>query len=97
MGVCAQFIFDFQQAVVFGGAFGAAGRPGLNQAAVQCGRQIGNRGVFGLAAAVADDGFPTDFLRHADGGNGLGEGADLIQFNENGVGCFGFNAPDSSG
>ena len=47
---------------------------------------VGDGGVLGLAGAVGDDGRPAGAVRHLDGVERLGQGADLVELDENGVG-----------
>src|SRR5690606_21207733 len=48
--------------------------------------EVGDEGVAGLAAAVGDDGAVAAVLGQADGPEGLGEGADLVDLDEDAVG-----------
>ena len=48
--------------------------------------QVGDGGVFGLAGAVGDDGGVAGAVGHLDGVQGLGQGADLVDLDEDGVG-----------
>src|SRR6185369_5901282 len=52
----------------------------------------GDGGVFGFTRAVRDDGFPAGLVGHGDGFDGFGGGADLVEFNEDGVGGLFLNA-----
>jgi hypothetical protein len=72
--------------VVLGDAVAAAGRAGLDLAGVHGDGEIGDGGVFGLAAAVADDGGVAGALGLGDAVEGLGEGADLVDLDEDAVG-----------
>ena len=64
----------------------AAGRTGLDLAGVGDQRNIGDGGVFGLTGAVGDHGGITGPVGHLDGVQGLGQGADLVDLDEDGVG-----------
>jgi hypothetical protein len=48
--------------------------------------EVGDKGVFGFAGAVRDDGVVAGFAGELDGVDGFGDGADLIQLDKNGVG-----------
>src|SRR3954453_23157053 len=48
-----ELLLDAQQLVVLGDPLGPSGRPGLDLAAVGRDREVGDRGVLGLAGAVA--------------------------------------------
>ena len=52
--LAAEFVFDAQQLVVLGDALRAAEGAGFDLASAGGHSQIGNGGVFGLAAAVAN-------------------------------------------
>ena len=84
-GTGTQMLFDAEQLVVLGHALGAAGSTGLDLAGVQGHGQIGNGGVLGLAGTVRADGGVTGLVCHLDGLQGLGDGTDLVQLDEDGV------------
>lgn len=81
-GRLAQLPFDLKQAVVLGQSFRTAGGAGLDHAGQPPHAEVGNAGVFGLAAPVGDHGGKSRFLSHFDGGQGLADAADLVQFYE---------------
>ena len=67
-------------------AVGAAGRAGLDLAGVDGDGDIGNGGVLGLAGAVGDDRRVACAVGHLDSVEGLGQGADLVDLDEDCVG-----------
>ncbi|CAN4012651.1 tRNA (N6-threonylcarbamoyladenosine(37)-N6)-methyltransferase TrmO, partial [Dysosmobacter welbionis] len=73
------------QLVVLGHTVGAAGGAGLDLAGVQGHGDVGNGGVLGLAGAVGHDGGVAGPVGHLDGVQGLGQGADLVDLDEDGV------------
>ena len=79
----AQLFFDAEELVVFGDAIGAGGGAGFDLAGARAYGEIGDEGVFGFAAAVAND----ERCSRSDGRvrwlRGLEyDGADLVDFNE---------------
>ena len=80
-----QLLLDPQQPVVFLHPLGAAGGAGLDLAGIQGCGQVGDGGVAGLAGAVGDDGGVPGAVGQLDGLQGLGEGADLVELDEDGI------------
>ena len=76
-------------------AVGAAGGAGLDLAGVQGHGEVGDGGVLGLAGAVGDDGGVARAVGHLDGVQGLGQGADLVDLDEDGVGDVQSRCPSS--
>ena len=85
-GGLAELFLDAEELVVLGDAVGAAGRAGLDLAGAGGDREVGDEGVFGLAGAVADDGGVAVAAAELDGLEGLGDGADLVELDQDGVG-----------
>lgn len=52
---------------------------------VGCNGEVSDRAVFGFTGAVREDSGVSVFLGELDGVEGLGEGADLVYFDEDGV------------
>ena len=48
--------------------------------------EVGDEGVFGFAGAVADDAGVAEAAGQFDGFEGLGDGADLVDLDQDGVG-----------
>jgi len=84
-GVVAEFLFDAEELVVFGNAVGAAKGAGLDLAGIRRDGDVSDGDIFGLAGAVADDGCIFVFLGEFDGVEGFGEGADLVDLDEDRV------------
>ena len=84
----AQLFFDAEELVVFGDAVGTAGGAGFDLAGAGAYGEVGDEGVFGFAGAVADDRGVAVATSQLDGVEGLGDGADLVDFDEDGVGDF---------
>src|SRR5215831_7311507 len=59
--------------------------------------EVSDEGVRRLAAAVGDDRRPARAVREVDRLEGLGEGADLVQFDEDGVARVLADAPFEEG
>ena len=82
-GVAAEFLFDAEELVVFGEAVGAGEGAGLDLAHVEGDGDVGDGGVFAFAGAVAEDGGVTVAFGEFDSVEGFGEGADLVDLDEN--------------
>src|SRR6267378_52751 len=82
----AQFFLDAEELIVLGDAVGAAGGARLDLAGGGSHGEISDESVFGFSGAVRDDGVVAGLAGHLDGINGFGDGTDLIEFDENGVG-----------
>src|SRR5690606_16006751 len=54
--------------------------------------EVGDEGVFGFAGAGRNDGKPTGFLSAPDSLEGFGDGADLVEFDQHGIGGLSFDA-----
>ena len=93
VGIVAQCFFNTQELVVFGDAFGARDTAGFEDPAVGGDAQVGDEGVLGLAGTVTDHGDEAVSLSDADGLKGLGEGSDLIGFDDYSVGGVEVYAP----
>ena len=78
--------FNPQQLVVLADAIGPAGRSGLDLSGRGADRQVGNRRVLGFAGPVRDDRRVARVARHADGIERFGDGADLVELDEQRVG-----------
>ena len=86
MGLGAEFFFDAQQLVVFGEAVGAREGAGFDLSGVGADGEVGDEAVVGFAAAVRDDGAVAVGEGEADSAEGFAEAADLVGFDEDGVG-----------
>ena len=73
-----ELVLNAQQLVVLCDAVGAAGRAGLDLPGVDGHGDVRDRGVLGLAGAVADDGGIARAVCHLDGVQRLGQRADLV-------------------
>src|SRR6266849_9581804 len=82
----AEFLFDAEELVVFGDAVGAAGGAGLDLAGGGGDGEIGDKSVLGFAGAGGNDGVVAGLAGELDGVDGFGDGADLVQLDENGDG-----------
>ena len=81
----AQLLLDAEQLVVLCNTLGTAGSTGLDLAGVQSNSQVGDGGVLGLAGTVRGDSSVASLVSHLDGLQGLGDGADLVQLNQDSV------------
>ena len=88
LGLVAEALFDAHKLVVFADAVGTAGGAGLDEAGVESDDEVGNGGVLSLAGTVGDDGGVTIAGGKVDSVDGLGEGANLVELNKDGVGHF---------
>jgi hypothetical protein len=80
-----QFLFDAEELVVLADTVGAAGGTGLDLARVGRNGDVSDGAVLGLAGTVRDDGGVTGALGHFDGVERLGQRADLVDLDEDGV------------
>ena len=83
---------DAHEFVVLGDSFGAGEGAGLDLAGAEANGEVSDGGVFGFAGAVRDDGAVAGAFCQVDSGDGLGESADLVRLDEDGVGDAGFDA-----
>src|SRR5690606_945931 len=80
-----ELLLDAQELVVLVDALAAGGRAGLDLAGVDRHRQVGDRRVLGLTGTVGDHRGEAVALRERDGVEGLGEGTDLVELDQQGV------------
>src|SRR6476660_2415731 len=85
-GGVVELLLDAQQLVVLGDALGARGGAGLDLAAVGGDGEVGDGDVLGLPRAVAHHAAVAVAVGQVDRVEGLGEGADLVDLDEQGVG-----------
>ena len=85
--IASQLFLDPQELIVFGDAIRAAGAAGLDLAAVGGDGDVGDRGVLGFTGAVADHAGPAGPMSHLDGLEGLGQGADLVDLDQDAIGA----------
>ena len=88
-----QFFLDPEKTVVFGGAFASAGSACFDLAGVESDGKVGDGGVLRFAGAVGGNSRVARLMRHADGVQRFGDGADLVKLDENGVAAAEINAP----
>src|SRR4029079_6608560 len=81
----AELALDAEEAVVLGDPLGARRGAGLDLARPGPDDEVGDRRVLGLARAVRDDGGPSRGARHLDRVERLGQRADLVELDEDGV------------
>jgi hypothetical protein len=86
-GAGAEFGFDFEQAVVLGDAFAAAGGAAFDLSAAHGDGEVGGEGVFGVGNAICDDEAPADVAAELNGLDRFCDGAYLSQADDGGVGC----------
>ena len=84
--VVTKFLFDAEELVVFGDPVGAAEGTSLDLAGIRGDGDVRDRGVLGLARAMADDGRVFVFLGEFDGVERLSERADLVDLHEDRIG-----------
>ena len=85
-GGAAEGFFNAQELVIFGGALSAAGGAGFDLSGIDGDGKVGDGAVLGFAGAVGDNRGIASIASHFDRLQGLGESADLIDFDENAVG-----------
>src|SRR6267143_2812573 len=82
----AKFLFDAEKLVVLRDAVGAAGGARFNLASGGGDGKVSDEGILGFAGAMGNNGVVAGFAGQLDGVDGLGNGADLIQLDQNSVG-----------
>eukprot|EP01084_Bolivina_argentea_P292679 503225_1 len=82
LGVAAKLLLDAQELVVLGSALATAGGTGLDLTAAQGDDEISDVGVLGLTRAVRDHDGPALGLAQLGGLDSLGDGADLVDLEE---------------
>src|SRR5689334_1641687 len=82
----AQLLLDADELVVFCRAVAAGEAAGLDLAAVGGDCEVGDGGVLGLTGPVAHNGAPAGPLGEFHGLQRLGQGADLVDLDQDGVG-----------
>ena len=82
----AELLLDLEQAVVLGNTLATSRSTGLDLAGVLCHSQVGDGGVRGLAGTVGNHGGEAVLGGQLDGVEGLGDGTDLVQLDQQGVG-----------
>src|SRR3954468_18769820 len=88
----AELLLDAQELVVFGGAVGACKGAGLDLTAIGGDREVGDGGILGFAGAVRHHRGVAGLVRHLDGGERLGQRADLVDLDQDRVGPSGLDA-----
>ena len=79
-GLGSELLLDTQQLVVLGDPVGSRRRARLDLTGVRGHGYVGDRRVFRLPGAMRDDGGIPGAMGHVDGGERLGERADLVDF-----------------
>lgn len=80
--LAAKLLLDAKQLIVFRGAVGTRQRAGLDLTAVTGHREVGDRGILGLAGAMRHHGCVAGLMRGFDGRERLGKRADLVDLDE---------------
>src|SRR3954463_4427555 len=88
----SELLLDAQELVVFGGAIGARKGASLDLTAIGGNREVGDGGILGLAGAVRHHRGVAGLVRHLDGGERLGQRADLVDLDQDRVGPSGLDA-----
>jgi len=91
-GVFTKLLLDAEELIVFSQAIGAAQGAGFDLATVGGDGDVGNGRVFGFTGAMAQDSSVAIGLGQLDGVEGFGEGTDLVDFHQDGVGGAGVDA-----
>src|SRR5207245_11432839 len=82
----AELGLDLEQAVVLGDALRPGGRTGLDHPGARRHYQVRDGRVLGLTGAVRDDRAVARLARHVDRLQGLGQGADLVDLDQDRAG-----------
>src|SRR5262249_21710532 len=78
--------FDAKQLIVFSDAVSAGGGSGFDLACASGDSKVRDKGIFGFAATVRNDGVVSRLAGEFDRVDGFRNAADLIQLDENRVG-----------
>ena len=84
-GRVAQRLFNAKKLIVLGDPVGAGWGAGFDLPGIGCHHDVGNRRVLGLAGAVRDNGGVTCLLGKLNRGQRLGQRANLVDLDQNGV------------
>src|SRR5450830_1690898 len=82
----AELLFDAHELIVLLDTFTTAGGARLQVTCAHADGEVGNKAVDRLATAVRNHGSPSGLPCQRDGSDGLGQGTDLVQLDEDGVG-----------
>ena len=82
----AELLLDLEQTVVLGDTLATGRGTGLDLAGVLCHGEVGDGGVRGFAGTVGDHGGEAVLGGQLDGVKGFGDGTDLVQLDQQGVG-----------
>ena len=85
VAACAHRPLNADQTVVFGDPIGAAGRTRLDEGGTRGDRNVSNRCVLGLPRSVGEDEAVACLAGGVDDLQGLGQRADLVGLDEDGV------------
>ena len=85
LGVSSELLLDAEELVVLGEPLGATGSAGLDLSGGESDDEIGDEGVLGLAGAMTHHDAPSVGAGEVAGGDGLGDGADLVDLEEEAV------------
>lgn len=89
--VGTQFFFDTEQLVELSKTLGAARGASLDLACAKANDEVSNGRVFGLTRAVRDHDAPSGSLRVQSRLDTFGDGADLVDLEQQGVACLLFD------
>jgi len=89
-----KFFFNLEQTIIFGNAFASTQRTRLDLSAAKRNCQIGNERVFRFSRPVRYHITPFRRSTQVDGRYGFRQCADLIKFDQHGIGCFAPHALD---
>mmetsp|Transcript_38092 Transcript_38092/g.76335 ORF Transcript_38092/g.76335 Transcript_38092/m.76335 type:complete len:202 (-) Transcript_38092:853-1458(-) len=93
----AQLLLDAQQLIVLGETLGAAGRAGLDLACAEADGEVGDVGILGLTGPVRSHHAPARCLGILDGLDRLGNRSDLVDLEQQSVGCLFFDRAGNLG
>ena len=82
----AEIFLDSQQLVVFGDPVRTGHGTGLDLQGIGTDGNVGNGRIFGFTGTVGNDGGITGAFGHFDGSEGFGQGANLIDLDQDRIG-----------
>ena len=91
-GVLGEVLLDPEELIVFCGPFGTGDASGFDEVGLNCHGEVRDECIGRFTASVTDDRAQTVLFCEPDRLKRFRERADLVRFNEEGVGCFLLNA-----
>lgn len=92
LGTAAEGFFDTKELIVLSDTIGTGQGTCFDLTDTGSDSEVSDEGIFGFAAAMGDDSAVAVLAGERDGVEGFGEGTDLIEFDQDGIGGLRFDA-----